>query len=138
MGQADVLGDPVVVATFAANVARYIAATDLSPEGGDSDLPNSAVPRAAKHAEETVQSSLLRDVFGNPFQPVTLKREWLTSTVVTLAQEVYESRDFSAMPILADAFEDAGCDNASVLDHCRSGGLHVRGCWVVDTVLNKE
>ncbi|MDY3562094.1 hypothetical protein R5W23_003540 [Gemmata sp. JC673] len=50
---------------------------------------------------------------------------------------MYESRDFSAMPILADALQDAGCDRADILDHCRGPGQHVRGCWVVDLVLNK-
>ena len=54
------------------------------------------------------------------------------------AQQMYESRDFSAMPILADALQDAGCDNADILDHCRGPGPHVRGCWVVDLVLGKE
>jgi hypothetical protein len=42
------------------------------------------------------------------------------------------------MPILADALEDAGCDNADILQHCRGAGEHVRGCWVVDLVLGKE
>ena len=41
-------------------------------------------------------------------------------------------------PILADALQDAGCDNADVLDHCHSEGPHVRGCWVVDLVLGKS
>ncbi len=41
------------------------------------------------------------------------------------------------MPILADALEEAGCDNAEVLTHCREPGVHVRGCWVVDLVLDK-
>jgi hypothetical protein len=39
---------------------------------------------------------------------------------------------------LADALQDAGCDNADILDHCRGRGSHVRGCWVVDLVLGKE
>ena len=39
--------------------------------------------------------------------------------------------------ILADALEDAGCDNADLLDHCRRPGEHVRGCWVVDALLGK-
>jgi hypothetical protein len=51
---------------------------------------------------------------------------------------MYESREFSAVPILADALQDAGCDAAAVLDHCRGAGPHVRGCWVVDLVLGKE
>jgi hypothetical protein len=50
---------------------------------------------------------------------------------------MYESRDFAAMPILGDALQDAGCDWEEMLDHCRGGGGHVRGCWVVDLVLGK-
>jgi hypothetical protein len=88
--------------------------------------------------EEQAQLALLRDIFGNPFQPVSFAPEWRTSTAVALASQMYESRDFSPMPILADALQDAGCDSADVLDHCRGEGPHVRGCWVVDAVLNKE
>ncbi|WP_246523278.1 hypothetical protein [Gemmata palustris] len=78
-----------------------------------------------------------RDIFGNPFRPVVFSPSWRTSTVVALASQMYESRDFSAMPILADALQDAGCDSADILDHCRGPGPHVRGCWVVDLVLGK-
>lgn len=46
--------------------------------------------------------------------------------------------DAGQLAILADALEDAGCDNADILDHCRSDGPHVRGCWVVDLLLGKE
>jgi hypothetical protein len=81
---------------------------------------------------------LLRCIFENPFRPVLLDPSWLTSTVVALAQGIYEERAFERMPILADALQDAGCDNADILDHCRGGGTHVRGCWVVDLVLGKE
>jgi hypothetical protein len=82
---------------------------------------------------------LLRDVFGNPFRPVTFSPEWCTDTAVSLARQMYESHDFSAMPILADALQDAGCDNGDILSHCRDANqLHVRGCWVVDLVLGKE
>jgi hypothetical protein len=49
-----------------------------------------------------------------------------------------QSGDFSAMPILADALQDAGCDTPEVLDHCRGPIPHVRGCWLVDSVLGKE
>ena len=52
--------------------------------------------------------------------------------------QMYDTRDFSAMPILADALQDAGCEKADVLDHCRGDGPHVRGCWVVDLLLGKE
>ncbi|MBA4188861.1 MAG: hypothetical protein C0467_12760 [Planctomycetaceae bacterium] len=82
---------------------------------------------------------MVRDIFGNPFHPVAFSPEWRTSTAVAIAQQMYESRDFSAMPILADALQDAGCDDADILDHCRDEkGTHVRGCWVVDLVMGKE
>ena len=82
--------------------------------------------------------ALFRDVFGNPFQPVVLEEVWQTSTAVALAKQMYESRDFSAMPILADAIQDAGYENDVVLNHCRDEKqVHVRGCWVVDLVLGK-
>jgi hypothetical protein len=80
----------------------------------------------------------LRDVFGNPFRPVTVNPTWQTATVVSLAQAIYDERAFDRMPILADALEDAGCTNADVLNHCRQPGEHVRGCWVVDLLLGKQ
>ena len=81
----------------------------------------------------------LRDVVGNPFRPVTFSPSWRTDTAVSLARQMYESREFGAMPILADALQDAGCDNDAILTHCRdASATHVRGCWVVDLVLGKE
>jgi hypothetical protein len=73
--------------------------------------------------------AFLRDIFGNPFRPVEFDPAWRTDTVLSLAKGMYESRDFSAMPILADALQDAGCDNDDMLNHCRNEQqLHVRGC----------
>ena len=80
----------------------------------------------------------MRELVGNPFRPVTFSPSWRTSTAVALAAQMYEARDFSAMPILADALQDAACTNDDILDHCRGPGQHVRGCWVVDLVLGKE
>jgi hypothetical protein len=87
--------------------------------------------------ESQAQCRLLRDITGNPFRPVTLNPTWLTSTVKQLAQSIYDERAFDRMPILAHALEDAGCDNADILSHCRQPGEHLRGCWVVDLVLGK-
>jgi hypothetical protein len=58
--------------------------------------------------------------------------------VVSLAWGIYDDRAFDRMPILADALQDAGCDDEQILDHCRGPGRHLRGCWVVDLVLAKE
>jgi hypothetical protein len=84
------------------------------------------------------QADLVRDLFGNPYQPVKIDTSWRTDTALSLARTMYENRDFSAMPILADALQDAGCDSEDILNHCRdSNATHVRGCWVVDLVLGK-
>jgi hypothetical protein len=90
-----------------------------------------------RHILQREQCDWLRCLFANPFQPITFSPSWLTSTAVALATSIYDSRDFSAMPILADALQDAGCDNDDILTHCRQPGEHVRGCWVVDLILGK-
>ncbi len=87
-----------------------------------------------------MQSNLLRELFGNPFQPICLNpiwQVWHDGAVVKLAISIYTDRAFDRLPILADALEDAGCDNADILAHCRQPGEHVRGCWVVDLLLGK-
>jgi hypothetical protein len=83
-------------------------------------------------------ADLLRDIFGNPFQVLKVPRGWQTANVVALAQVIYDERVYDRMPILGDALEDAGCTNADMLMHCRQPGEHVRGCWVVDLLLDKK
>ena len=100
------------------------------------NAPYSWVERAQEAI--IVQAALFRDIFGNPFRPVVFSPAWRTDTAVSLARGMYESRDFGAMPILADALQDAGCDNDDILNHCRDPKqVHVCGCWVVDLVLGK-
>jgi hypothetical protein len=92
---------------------------------------------AALHSAE-----LIRDVFGSPFPPLAQQRfrpTWRTSDAVELARQMYEGRDFTNMPILCDALQDAGCADAAVIAHCHDPrARHVRGCWVVDLVLGKK
>jgi hypothetical protein len=87
----------------------------------------------------------LHCIFGNPFRPVSLNPGWLTPDVIALAQTAYENRSLPAgtldndrLAVLGDALEDAGCDNADILNHCRQPGEHVRGCWAVDLLLDLE
>lgn len=93
---------------------------------------------AAQAVEMRAQAGIVRELFGNPFDLVVFSHDWSTSDVVAMARGMYETRDFAAMPILADALQDAGCENEQVLHHCRDeNAVHVRGCWVVDLVLEK-
>jgi hypothetical protein len=54
-----------------------------------------------------------------------------------IAEGIYDERAFDRLPILAHALLDAGCDAVELPAHCWSAGPHVRGCWVVDTILGK-
>jgi hypothetical protein len=99
----------------------------------------------ARSREEAFQCHLLRDIVGNPFQPVTLDPGWLTPTVKVLAEAAYEERalplgelDAARLGVLADALEDAGCGNADLLGHLRGPGPHVRGCWALDLLLGRS
>jgi hypothetical protein len=93
------------------------------------------------HKHRQFHADLVREVFGNPFQPVRMAREWLAwngGIVRQLAQGIDEERAFRRLPILADALEEAGCTAAGLLEHCRGRAKHVRGCWAVDVVLGKR
>lgn len=80
---------------------------------------------------------VLRCVFGDTLSAATFDPSWRTEATVGLAAGIYDERAFERLPILADALEEAGCEDEAILSHCREPGVHVRGCWVVDLVLGK-
>ena len=140
----DVQSDGLGFHLFAVHAARMVAWSNVFVAA---TAVAQTVAQGTRHAAarsglpvlgEDRQAALLRDIFGNPFRPTAFSPPWRTDTAVSLARQMYESRDYSAMPILADALQDAGCDDADALDHCRGSGPHVRGCWVVDLVLGKS
>jgi hypothetical protein len=125
---------------YASQSAFFVA--DDSPEFSARQSADSAAAaireRDESEAEVPVQAAFLHDIFGNPFHPLVADPSWRTTNVVGLAYAIYADRAFDRMPILGDALEDAGCDNADILNHCRQSGEHVRGCWVVDLILGKS
>lgn len=143
-------GDPPAErATWALAVVHTCDATDMllhARQAADTAATLAAVGTPASFREgarilaRRTQSRLLRDIVGNPHRPVAIDPAWVTwmdQTVPRFAQSIYDERAFDQLPILADALEDAGCTNEDVLRHCRSGGEHIRGCWVVDLLLGK-
>jgi hypothetical protein len=89
----------------------------------------------AKKAHTRHIADLFRDIVGNPFRPVSLHPDWLAwegGLVRRLAETMYEERRYQDLPVLADALEEAGCDEPEVLAHLRGGGGHARGCWALD------
>lgn len=63
---------------------------------------------------------------------------WNDGTVRRIAQAIYDERAFDRLPILADALEEAGYEGDHLLQHCRDRGPHVRGCWAIDRILDRE
>jgi hypothetical protein len=124
----------------AAHVAFY-ASTAHGHEVAQPDReakPGEDALARAWDEEQAAQTDLVRDIFGNPFRPVPFDPSWRTDRTAGIAAKLYEDRDFTGVPVLADALEEAGCDNTDIIVHCRGPGPHVRGCWVVDLLLGKE
>jgi hypothetical protein len=148
-----VVADPFPEASEAVDAIAVIVA-DASWEAIRARTPvsnlvfNNSVSQILARTRDTEfssQAALLRDIFGNPFRPVVFDPVWRTSTVAALAQAAYQERsypegtfDLDRLSILADALEDAGCTDPTVLSHLREPGLHVRGCFVIDALLGKS
>ncbi len=85
---------------------------------------------------------LLRCMFGNPFQhpPFVLPhwKTWNNVMVLRLATSIYHNKNFGDLPLLADALEEASCDDEALLDHCRTAKFHTRGCYVIDALLGLQ
>lgn len=90
----------------------------------------------ACYPQGNLPADLVRDIFGNPFRPVTINPDWLSDDVLALTGAMNERGDYSRMPRLADALARAGCDEATLLGHCRQRSPHARGCWVIDRLLD--
>jgi hypothetical protein len=98
--------------------------------------------------ELKAQCRVLRDIAGNPYRPVRVDARWLAwngGCMAALAAAAYEERrlpagtlDAGRLAVLADALEEAGCDDAEVLSHLRGPGPHARGCHILDLLLGKE
>jgi hypothetical protein len=104
---------------------------------------------AAQVAKQAAQAALLRDIAGPLlFHEVHIDPVWLAwndGTVRRLAEAAYNERqlpagtlDVARLAVLADALEEAGCDEAGLLGHLRSEGPHWRGCWALDLLLEKS
>jgi hypothetical protein len=75
---------------------------------------------------------------------IALNPAWQTPTVVSLAHAASDNRTLPAgtlepdrLAILADALEEAGCENADILSQLREPGVQGRRCWPLDLLLGK-
>jgi len=61
---------------------------------------------------------------------------WNSRTVRAIALTIQKEHATGTLPILADALEEAGCQDAVILTHCRESKEHPRHCWVVELLLD--
>lgn len=114
---------------------KLVAASDRVKSGAISWQAAKSIylPQVYAHLAD-----VLRDIVPNPNADPSVSASWKTDDVIAIAKRIYQQYRFEDVPILADALEEAGCDDEKILDHCRTEDTHVRGCWVVDLVLGKE
>ncbi len=132
------------VPKFLGKLRETIARSNARNHAGTA-LERTQVHETGHREEARIQSDTIRDVFGNPFRPSWKQPEprrpkadvlrWLTAqggVVEDLVEGIDESQRYDQIPILADALEEAGCEDLEILDHCRREKFHVRGCWVLE------
>jgi hypothetical protein len=134
-----------LVASCAACAAAYAALPLEEPYVAPAYSQYSERWSSAEHAEEAAQRALLREVCGDPFHPPPAGIVPVPRGIIRLVQAAYDERalpsgemDLARLAVLSDALEEAGCMEQAVLEHLRSPGPHVRGCWAVDLLLAKE
>jgi hypothetical protein len=135
------IGEVATSATEAADAKAHVTVYGLGESDVDTTETTQAAYSAERFAERAVLCCYLRCIFGNPFQLISFDASmlaWNDSAIPKLAESIYDDRAFDRLPLLADALEDAGCDDIDILSHCRTPGEHVRGCWVVDLLLGKS
>jgi hypothetical protein len=106
------------------------------------DLCRTVLAVRGPRAREEIVATLREEILG-PAPPYRAELDpgvlvWRGGVVGSLAHFIDAEGQYDALPVLADALEEAGCTDEEILSHCRRRGLpHTRGCWVVDFVLGK-
>jgi hypothetical protein len=107
------------------------------------DLCRTVLAVRGPTAREDVLRTLHEEIFGPPVRrPSEMEPDilsWHGGVAAELAAFIDTEGRYDALPVLADALEEAGCTDEEMFDHCRQRGrAHVRGCWVIDRVLGRE
>jgi len=126
-------------AVKAASIAAWepIIYSDPRGEHPDTFERAAAVACEARAAESGSQAEILRDIFGNPFEPAAIRSEWLTHELVETGRRIYEERAFDQISDLASALERAGCRDRTIVAHFHGQSVHVLGCWLLDSILGR-
>ena len=134
--------------TAARDTAYYVAA-EMSYRAAEASEQTETMTKESQQRiiederkrAQALLADLLREIIGNPFRCCEVPPFWLQwndGTIGKISQGIYDEHAFDTISILADAVEEAGCDNAEILGHLRGSGPHFRGCWVVDLLLGRK
>lgn len=119
------------------------------------EIPEPGSPRTlAAHPDRPwVAVGIKKGGFARPQSSVVLAEAmplrfdpaWRTPTVQGIARALDQAQsspqerlDPVALTVLADALEESGCADVSLLAHLRNHGRRLRVCWVIDQLLGKE
>lgn len=119
------------LATIAATKHDFLAVSNSPAMRG----VNRSLRRRVVEQTQQLQADLLREIFGNPFQPTQFDRDRLDPALREIARSIYDRRAYEELPILADALADAGFVPDEIVEHLGAGRPHVRGCWALDEVI---
>jgi hypothetical protein len=141
-------GDEEAAAEYAVHALTgtnaYDAACLVSEASADASNAKHVSPSRPDvfHRELAEQAGLLRCIFGNPFHLMSVDNACLTLDVVALARAAYDHRqlpsghlDAASLTALADRVAESGIASADLVDHLRSSGPHVQGCFAVELLL---
>jgi hypothetical protein len=95
-------------------------------------LPNGTWPDHPHYSE------VVRDVVPPLGIQPRVRGFWLRrndATAAKIAHAIDDQKRFAELPVLADALEDAACDEQRIFAHCRTPTTHGAGCWVLDLLL---
>jgi hypothetical protein len=99
---------------------------------------------AAKVARQPTLAAFERnphDSSGMPLPLPVIEPGWLTwnsGCVLAMAEGILTRRSFDGMPILADALQDAGCEDEVLLGHLRAYTDHTANCWTLRLIIEPK
>lgn len=123
--------------TSASDPPRFVGITTCESLAANAAYDTSWNCRLLIHgvgdARDNDQATLLRHIIGNPFR-LPHSVQWY-ARIKVIAQAIYDGEQHLVGP-LSDMLRDDGFEG--VADHLRSEAWHPKGCWCLDTILNRS
>ena len=113
---------------------------DASPQALRLSLMRTVAVLASREGRGVLWGNDVYASEGEPNRPPSLLpgcQTWRGGLIVRMAQAIQQEGRLSALPVLADALEESGFAEPTILAHCREPGEHVWDCWVMRLLLRE-